>query len=93
VLEGACRLQAGDHVFERVGSRTSVFDGPPAPVVLVEPGMDIDIEALTPTSLAVATAPGGDVRVTRLVEPWRNARRGAWQRWACLRGTMATTST
>jgi 5-deoxy-glucuronate isomerase len=69
VLEGACHVRAGDHVFEGVGSRASVFQGPPAPVVLVEPGVDIELEALAPSSLAVATAPAGEVRVTRLVDP------------------------
>jgi 5-deoxy-glucuronate isomerase len=69
ILEGACRVRAGDQIFERVGSRASVFEGPPAPVVLVEPGVDIELEALTPSSLAVATAPAGEVRVTRLIDP------------------------
>jgi 5-deoxy-glucuronate isomerase len=37
--------------------------------VLVEPGADIEVEAITPTTLAVAAAPGGEIRVTRLIEP------------------------
>jgi 5-deoxy-glucuronate isomerase len=68
-LEGACRIRAGEQLFERVGSREGIFDGPPAAVVLVAPGTDLQAEALTPTTLGVAAAPGSDVRVTRLIEP------------------------
>ena len=68
VLEGSCRVRAGDRVFAQVGSREGVFDGPPAPVVLVEPGADLELEALRPATIAIAAAPAGDVRVTRLVE-------------------------
>src|SRR3989304_10589916 len=53
----------------RGGRRAAVFAAPPAPVVLVEPGADLELEALRPTTVAIATAPAGDVRVTRLVEP------------------------
>ena len=69
VLEGTCRIRAGDRVFGEVGSRDGIFAGPPAPVVLVEPGVTLEIEALRPTTLAIADAPAGEVRVTRLVEP------------------------
>jgi 5-deoxy-glucuronate isomerase len=69
ILEGACRVRAGDRFFDRVGSRAGIFDGPPAPVVLVAPGADVEVEALEMSTVALAAAPAGDVRVTRLVEP------------------------
>ncbi|MGH2408436.1 MAG: 5-deoxy-glucuronate isomerase [Candidatus Limnocylindrales bacterium] len=69
VLEGAANVLAGMQAFENIGSRASIFEGPPAPVVLVEAGTDISAEALAPTTLAMAAAPAGDVRVTRLIEP------------------------
>ncbi len=69
VLEGAARIRAGDRVFAQVGSRAGIFDGPPAPVVRVEPGLEVEVEGLEAGTLGVATAPGGDLRVTRLIEP------------------------
>src|SRR5215510_12193768 len=36
VLEGRASVRAGDLVFGELGTRASVFDGPPPPVVLVE---------------------------------------------------------
>ena len=69
VLEGACRLRAGGQVFSAVGSRQSVFEGPPAPVVLVEPDADLELEALRPTTILIADAPAGAVHPTRVIEP------------------------
>ncbi len=69
VLEGACRVKAGDRTFPNVGSRDSIFAGPPAPVVLVAPDADIELEALRPSTVVLADVPAGDVRVTRLIEP------------------------
>jgi 5-deoxy-glucuronate isomerase len=64
LLEGHARVRAGDRDFGTVGSRTSVFDGPSAPVVLVEPGLAASVVAETDALLAIAAAPGGTVRRT-----------------------------
>ena len=68
VLEGSVRLRAGGRVFGEVGSRGSVFEPIPAPVLLVEPGTSLEIAALSPARIALAGAPGGDLRTTRLIE-------------------------
>src|SRR5262245_4342829 len=44
-LEGRVHATAGGRDLGSHGSRTSVFDGPPAPVLLVEPGLDLEIRA------------------------------------------------
>jgi 5-deoxy-glucuronate isomerase len=67
LLEGYARMQAGGRDFGLVGSRTSVFDGPPAPVVLVEPGLGVSVVAETAALVAIAAAPGGPIRRTALI--------------------------
>ncbi len=69
VLEGAVGIVAGSLVFNNVGSRSSVFEDVPAPVVLVAPGTPFQVRAVTPALVAIAGAPGGDVLQTRLIEP------------------------
>ncbi len=69
VLEGYARVVAGDRDLGVVGSRASVFDGPPCPVVLVEPGLGVAATAVSPALVAIAAAPGGSVRRTALVTP------------------------
>jgi 5-deoxy-glucuronate isomerase len=69
VLEGAAQVTAGDLVLERIGSRTSVFDGPAAPVVLVAPGDPVRLVAATTALVAVAAAPGGPIKSTRYIAP------------------------
>ena len=69
VLEGRADVQSGDRRFGIVGSRTTVFDGPPPPVILVEPGQPIEVAAETEALVALASAPGGPVSRTALVTP------------------------
>lgn len=69
VLEGRAAVQSGDLDFGVVGSRESVFDGPPSPVVLVAPGQPILLTAATAALVAIAGAPGGPVQRTALVLP------------------------
>ena len=69
VLEGHARVVAGDLDFGVVGSRDSVFDGPPCPVVLVEPGLDVIVTAETASLVAIAAAPAGPIRRTALIAP------------------------
>jgi 5-deoxy-glucuronate isomerase len=69
VLEGTAAVTVGDVDLGPVGERASVFDGPPAGVVLCAPGEAVGIIALTRVLLAVAAAPGGDVRRTAVVPP------------------------
>jgi 5-deoxy-glucuronate isomerase len=68
VLEGTCRVRAGATVFHAVGSRASVFDEPPAGVVLVAPGEDVEVEAAAAALVGIASAPAGDVRRTAQVD-------------------------
>ena len=69
VLEGRAAVRAGDHDFGIVGSRMSVFDGPPPPVILVAPGLPIEIVAETEVLVVIASAPAGPVRRTACVPP------------------------
>jgi len=69
VLEGSAAVRAGTRAFDAVGSRDSVFDAVPAGVVLVEPGVDVEIAALRDSLVVVGSAPGGDVRGTRAIGP------------------------
>jgi 5-deoxy-glucuronate isomerase len=69
VLEGSVRAEAGGRSFGEVGSRASVFEPMPPPVLLVEPGRPIEIAALGRATIALAAAPGGDIKTTRLIEP------------------------
>ncbi len=45
--------------FADLGSRGTVFDGPPPPVVLVEPGLPIDVTGRDGALVVVGSAPGG----------------------------------
>jgi 5-deoxy-glucuronate isomerase len=69
VLEGRATIRAGDREFADQGARSSVFESPPAPVVLVEPGLPVDVTSPDGALVVVASAPGGDVRATRVVGP------------------------
>ena len=69
VLEGSATVRAGTERWSSLGSRQSVFDGPAPPVLLVEPGLDLAVEAEGSATIVVADAPGADLRCTRLFEP------------------------
>lgn len=67
VLEGHAAITVGERDLGVHGSRESVFDGPPPPIVLVEPGLSLEITATTDALIGVAAAPGGQVRRTALI--------------------------
>jgi 5-deoxy-glucuronate isomerase len=67
-MEGSVDIHAGGVRYSSVGSRAGVFDGPPAPVLLLEPGLDVEVETPDGATLIVADAPGADVRSTRLID-------------------------
>ncbi len=69
VLEGTAAVMAGELSLEKVGSRTSVFDGPAAPVILVSPGTAVEVVAASEALVVIAAAPGGPVRLTRYIPP------------------------
>jgi 5-deoxy-glucuronate isomerase len=69
VLEGKASLRVGDEDLGEQGSRMSVFDGPPPPVLLVEPGRSLEAVATTGALIAIGAAPGGAVRRTALILP------------------------
>lgn len=68
ILEGHAGVTVGDRDLGVVGSRASVFEGPPCPVVLVEPGVAVGVLAHDDALVAVAAALGGDVRQTALID-------------------------
>ena len=67
VLEGNAAVTAGDIEFGTLGTRLSVFDGPTPPVVLVAPGRPVKAVATAAALVVVASAPGGEIRSTRLI--------------------------
>lgn len=67
VLEGHAAVRAGDVDFGVVGSRATVFDGPPPPVIIVEPGRPVEIASEAQSLVVIASAPGGPVRRTACV--------------------------
>lgn len=69
VLEGEAAVRAGTDDFGVLGSRATVFDGPPPPVVLVAPGRPVEVVAATGALVAVAAAPGGPVTRTACIAP------------------------
>jgi 5-deoxy-glucuronate isomerase len=69
VLEGTAAVTVGGVALGRVGTRASVFDEPPAGVVLCAPGEAVEVVAAGNVLLGLAAAPGGDVRRTAVVDP------------------------
>jgi len=69
LLEGYAHATVGEQVIGRIGSRTSVFDGPPPPIVLVAPGTGFRLVAEGDALVAVAAAPGGPISINRYVAP------------------------
>ena len=69
VLEGRADIRAGGHDYRDLGSRASVFEGPPPPVLLLEAGTELELEARDETTIVIADAPAADLRLTRLIEP------------------------
>ena len=69
VLEGRASVRTGDRDFGSLGSRATVFDGPPAPVVLIEPGRPVVVTADENALVAIAAAPAGAVRRTASIAP------------------------
>jgi 5-deoxy-glucuronate isomerase len=68
VMEGAVGVEAGTLRYGSLGSRNSVFEGPPAPVLLVAPGETIAVRAEDAATVVVAQAPAGADGATRLIE-------------------------
>jgi 5-deoxy-glucuronate isomerase len=69
VLEGRAHVCSAETDFGSVGSRSSVFDGPPPPVVLVGPDRPVEVVAETDALVVIAGAPGGPIQRTALVPP------------------------
>jgi 5-deoxy-glucuronate isomerase len=69
VLDGSVSLRVNGRTLGEASRRGSVFDPDPSPLLLVAPGETLDVAALDQASIAVTSAPGGEVRETRLVQP------------------------
>lgn len=67
VLEGRATIRAGQREFADLGTRSTVFDGPPPPIVLVAPRLPIDVASRDGALVVVASAPGGEARLTRAI--------------------------
>ncbi len=69
VLEGTASVTVGATAFGSVGSRASVFEEPPAGVVLCSAGEALEVVAAGDVLLAIAAAPAGEIRRTAHVSP------------------------
>ncbi len=69
VLEGRASVAVGHQEMGSLGSRDSVFDGPPPPLVLVAPGNAVRVRAETAALIVVGAAPGGAVERTAVIKP------------------------
>ena len=69
VAEGAATVDAAGRRYSSLASRQSVFDGPPPPVVLVEPGQAVTAQAESAVTILVASAPAQAGIATRLIDP------------------------
>ena len=67
VLEGRARVRVGDDDLGSLGSRRTVFDGPPPPVVLAAPGSGVEVTAETDALVAIGSAPGADASQTAVI--------------------------
>ena len=67
VLEGRMTVRLDGRDARIVGGRASVFDGPPAGVVLVAPGVGVEASAVGPALAVLAAAPPGPVRRTAVI--------------------------
>ena len=69
VLEGTASVSVGGVDLGSVGQRETVFDEPPAGVVLCAPGEDVEVQAGGPVLLAIAAAPRGAISRTAVIDP------------------------
>jgi len=69
VLEGTVSLGVNGRPVGVVGRHGSVFDPEASSLLVVAPGDEVEVVAQDPARVALAAAPGGDVRDTRLVDP------------------------
>ncbi len=69
VLEGHVSVRLDGRYEGSVGTRASVFDGPPAGVVLVAPGVGLEATAVGRALVVLAAAPAGPVSRTAVLRP------------------------
>jgi 5-deoxy-glucuronate isomerase len=69
VIEGRANVAIDGETLGLQGSRETVFDGPPAPVVLVQPGCGFTLTAASDALVVVAAAPGGPIRRNAVIPP------------------------
>ena len=69
VLEGRASVRAAGQMFDDIGTRDTVFDGPPPAMVLAAPGSEVEVATAAGALVVVGSAPGGEARSTRLIRP------------------------
>jgi 5-deoxy-glucuronate isomerase len=67
VVDGAATLEAAAQRWSSVGSRSSPFEGPPAPVLLLAPGSPLVARAESSATIVVGDAPGATQGWTRFI--------------------------
>ena len=74
VLTGTASIQVGDNSFDRVGTRSSVFDDVPPGAVYAPAGQTYRITAETSVEIAIGSAPAKPGGKPRLINPDRMSR-------------------
>ncbi|WP_070218112.1 5-deoxy-glucuronate isomerase, partial [Janthinobacterium sp. HH103] len=87
VLTGTVTVQAGDHVWEGIGKRASVFEDVSPYAVYVPLDTTVRITAVSAAEVALCSAPATTHRPARLIEPSTMTRsvrgQGANTRYVC----------
>lgn len=74
VLTGTASIEVGDEHFDRVGSRTSVFEDVAPGAVYAPAGAKYRVTAITSVELAIGTAPAQSDGKPRLIDPAQMSR-------------------
>ncbi|WP_104204856.1 5-deoxy-glucuronate isomerase [Billgrantia saliphila] len=74
LLSGRATVTSGEHCWEAIGERMSIFDKTPPYAVYLPDGVSYRVEAVTDLELAVCSAPGHGTHAPRLIAPERIGR-------------------
>jgi len=87
VLSGTATIEAGEHKWEKLGSRDRVFEDAAPYAVYLPPGLAATIRSDRDAEIGVASAPATGKYPARLIEPSRMSRttrgKGANTRYVC----------
>ncbi|MCE8035923.1 5-deoxy-glucuronate isomerase [Halomonas sp. MCCC 1A11057] len=71
LLSGRATVSSGEHRWENIGERMSIFEKMPPHAIYLPDGVSYSVEAVTDLELAVCSAPGHGNHEPRLIAPER----------------------